>query len=355
LVYAWKGNLLAAPFSLTEMAVTGPAVTMIEGVANRRWASLQAVLSDTGTLAWVPAPSGNRQLFWVDRAGKESPLELPPSPYDLLALSPKGDRILIERRENSHLKSIWDYDMGSLRWTRVASGEWENTAGVWSPDQSEIAISAVLRGEQYENLYVTAVDSPAPERVSPSPGFQFPQCWSAHAGLIYTGTESTTLYNQQVLELTVEPGRKPVSLVGGKVNSTAGSASPDGRWLAYASDITGRDEVFVRPLIAAGAPLQITSGGGRAPLWSPAGGELFYRVGDTMWSVAMRDGKPSAARKLFSGSYTPASAWNRRYSVTRDGQRFLMMRDIADTEDFRRIHVVENWSVELARMVPSRR
>jgi serine/threonine-protein kinase len=155
--------------------------------------------------------------------------------------------------------------------------------------------------------------------------------------------------------VALKPGQTPTDLVVTKGNDMGGSVSPDGKWLAYSSDLSGREDIYVKPIAVTGSPVQISDGGGTAPLWSPKGGEVFYRIHGEMWSVVIKDGKPGASRKLFAGAYTKSTAWNRRYSVSPDGTRFLLMRDVTDPDDYRRIHVVVNWSSELARMIPGGR
>jgi len=351
LVYSWRGDIQVAPFSLSQMAVTGAGVPVIQGVATRRWAGVQAVISDTGTLAWVPSPQYNRQLCWVDRQGRATLLELPPSRYDLLALSPKGAQILLSRAEPGRTTAIWDYNLTNRNWTRLVSGYWENSAAAWSPDESQAVVSAALNGEKFENLYLTPIDPPRPERIAASPNPQFVQSWSATAGVLYTEAESSGT-QKDIRSLSLQPVGAPSPLVTTPGNDGYASVSPDGHWLVYSSDVSGKSEVYLEPYPPSGVPQRLSTEGGTAPLWSPAGGEIFFRKGDAMWSIPWRGGKAERPQKLFSSAFTAATPWNRRYAVTPDGQRFLMIRDMPDAEDLRRIHVVVNWSAEVSRLVP---
>jgi hypothetical protein len=132
--------------------------------------------------------------------------------------------------------------------------------------------------------------------------------------------------------------------------------SPDGRWLAFVSDETGRDEVYVQPYPGPGRKRLISSAGGREPLWSPTGEELFYRDGLAMMAVRVRTDPDFSAenpKKLFEGAYgsEPISA-HAAYDVARDGQRFLMVKDLGRYERAEKLQLVLNWFDELTRLVP---
>jgi eukaryotic-like serine/threonine-protein kinase len=139
----------------------------------------------------------------------------------------------------------------------------------------------------------------------------------------------------------------------------AAQFSPDGRWLAYVSNESGRNEIYVQPYPGPGGKWQISTEGGTEPLWNPNGRELFYRSGDMMMAAAITTqprfsaGKPKV---LFAGQFepSPSPVPNANYDVSPDGQRFLMVkpggRDQAPTQ----INVVPNWFDELKRKVPTR-
>ena len=142
-------------------------------------------------------------------------------------------------------------------------------------------------------------------------------------------------------------------------NETTGRLSPDGRWLAYLSDESGRYEVYVRPFPGPGPQYQISTEGGQELVWSPKGNELFYRVGaqrDKMMVVDVQTqstfsaGKP---RLLFEASYYTGGQTGAEYSVAPDGQHFLMMKaKDAQAAALSQINVVQNWFEELKQKVP---
>ena len=133
--------------------------------------------------------------------------------------------------------------------------------------------------------------------------------------------------------------------------------SPDGRWLAYVSDESGRYEIYVQPYPGPNGKWQISTGGGTEPRWNPKGRELFYRSGNKMMAVDIATqpsftvGKP---RILFEGQYQPTPTTSPNYDVSPDGQRFLMLKPSAAAEAApTQINVVLNWFEELKQKVPT--
>ena len=136
--------------------------------------------------------------------------------------------------------------------------------------------------------------------------------------------------------------------------------SPNGRWLAYGSDESGRQEVYVRPFAGPGGKTQISTEGGVEPVWARNGRELFYRNGDKMMVAAVETEPVFAAAKpklLFEGHYEADIMFNleRGYDVSPDGQRFLMMKGTEQESDATQLNVVLNWADELRRLVPARK
>ena len=157
------------------------------------------------------------------------------------------------------------------------------------------------------------------------------------------------------------PGSRQISKVQPFLRTpfteSAARFSPDGRWLAYISDESGRSEIYVQPYPGPGGKWQISTEGGKEPVWNPNGRELFYRSGDKMMAVDITTqpgfaaGKP---RMLFEGQYQPTPATIPNYDVTPDGQRFLMLKPVEQAQAApTQINVVLNWFEELKRRVPT--
>ena len=136
---------------------------------------------------------------------------------------------------------------------------------------------------------------------------------------------------------------------------TAPKFSPDGKWLVYTSDESGRREIYVRPYPGPGGKWQISNDGGQEPVWNPQGGELFYRSGSKIMAVTVDTDSGFAAgtpQMLFEGPYLPTNASFPFYDVSPDGNRFLMLDPVLSQGGATQIHVVLNWFEELRRLVP---
>ena len=265
LVHWWDGSLFAVPFSLADMRALGPGVPVLAGVAPQRWRGGQASISSKGDLVYLPAPLGDRTLVWVDRSGKQTPLEVPPARYTILSLSRSGKQLLLQRTDTAHA-GIWLYDTTERSWAKLAAGNWTNSSAVWSPDEQAVAFTATLQGENFENLYIQKLNAAgSPERIAPSPRGQFATAWSDNAGLIFTESdrEGTHL---DVYRMPKATGGKAEALVKSTADDAHGTISPDGLWAAWASNISGQWEVYARLLSSSAAPIRLSRDGGTAPL-----------------------------------------------------------------------------------------
>ena len=184
---------------------------------------------------------------------------------------------------------------------------------------------------------------------------QAPMSWSPDGQLLaFIEVNPTTGYDIWVLRLS---DRKAQPFLRTPFNEAAPRFSPDGRWLAYISDESGRYEIYVQPYPGPGGKWQISTEGGTEPVWNRNGRELFYRSGDKMMAVDIATqpgfaaGKP---RMLFEGPYVPTPATSPNYDVSPDGQRFLMLKPSEQAQAApTQINVVLNWFEELKQKVPT--
>jgi serine/threonine-protein kinase len=150
--------------------------------------------------------------------------------------------------------------------------------------------------------------------------------------------------------------RKAQPFLRTQFNESAPRFSPDGHWLAYVSDESGRYEIYVQPYPGPSGKWQISTDGGVEPAWNSSGRELFYRQGDKMLAVDISTqsgfsaGKP---RVLFQGPYEPSPGSNPNYDVSPDGKRFLMLKQVEQDQPATQINVVLNWFEDLKRRVPT--
>ena len=355
LLYAQGGTLMAAPFDLQRLELTGAAVPVVEGVLQSAISgAAQYSLSATGSMAYVPGSiqADKRRLVWVTRNGAEQPIGAPARAYRLPRLSPDGRRIVVAIDEEG--AQTWLYDLSRETLTRLTFGGTVNQAPVWSPDGKRVAFQSNREGPL--NVFSQLADgSGGLERLTTSEYSPAPHSWSSDGQLLaYIDVTPATGWDIWVLRLS---DHKAQPFLQTEFNESAPRFSPDGHWMAYTSDESGHSEVYVQPYPGPGGKWQISADGGMEPMWNPNGRELFYRSGRKMMAVEVASQPGFAAGKprvLFEGDYLPTPLQFPNYDVSPDGQRFLMLKPseqeaVAPTQ----INVVLNWFEELKRRVPT--
>jgi len=344
-------RFLTVPFDLDTLSATGlPTVIPFLDDANGNIA-----VGADGTLAYLrqlDSDRGLRTLTWVNRDGSEEALALEPDRFRVPRISPDGRRIAVERGAGAE-QDVWVHDLDRGTFSPLTREPGVDRAPLWTPDGDDIVFTSSRDGGAI-NLYQRSADGTGPAtRLATSDNAQFPYAWSPNGqDLIFveqTQGADTTL-NIHLLPMVADP--RPRALVEGPFQSSNPAISPDGQWLAYRSNESGRDEIYAERFPELGDRVQISTDGGQAPLWSSDGQELFYRDGDAMMRVAIDTGPPLGAglpERLFDGSYLNDAS--RNYDVTSDGTRFLMIRDTASAPQFN-FHVVLNWLEEIKASVP---
>jgi serine/threonine-protein kinase len=299
-------------------------------------------------------------LVWVDRQGREAPIKAPPRAYTYPRLSPDGARVAFNDGMD-----IWIWDVARETLTRFTFDPGMNQYPVWTPDGRRLLFRSGRSGPP--NLFSQAADGTgAVERLTESPNEQAPYSVSPDGNrLVFR--EDVRATGQDLKVLTLQGDRRAEPLVQTAFNERNAEISPDGRWLAYQSNESGQEEIYVRPFPDANSGRwQISTSGGRVPLWARSGKELFYVAPDgavlgvrveVAGGASFRAGTPA---KLVEGRYYTGSAAGtpgRTYDVSLDGQRFLMIKvavsiDAASVP--REIVVAQNWFEELKRLVPTK-
>ena len=340
LVYALAGTLLAVPFDLVRLEVTGGPVPILEGVMRStvNTGAAHFSVSDTGSLVFVAGISVAQSTFvWVDRQGGAEALPAPPRPYSRPRLSPDGQRVAVDIEGD-----IWVYDIPRGTLTRLTF-DGSNSTPAWTPDGKRLAFSSTRAGPA--SLFWKLADgSGEAERLTTSEGQgHHIESFSPDGKVLAFHAHHT---GQDIWVLPLEGERKPRPFLQTPAEEWGSEFSPDGRWLAYMSNESGRNEIYVQPFPGPAGKFQISTEGGSFPVWA-RNGELFYRNGDKMMAVDITT-SPSFtagnARLLFEGQY-------QSYDVTADAERFLMIRE--GEQGATRLNVVLNWFEELKRLVPT--
>jgi serine/threonine-protein kinase len=362
LVYAQGGSLMAVSFDPKQLAITGAAVPVVENVLQfPSSGAAQYSISATGSLAYVPGgvQANSWHLVRVDRKGVEQALPAPAHAYRNPRFSPDGRRVAVTIEESG--SQTWLYDVARETLTRVTFQGNINLMGAWTPDGKRIGFQSSRDG--VPNVFWQLADgSSGLERLTTSEYAQFPSSWSKDGQLMaFIEITPATGYDIWVMRMG-DPAagsgqvRKAQLFLQTPFNESAPQFSPDGRWLAYISDESGRFEIYVQPYPGSGGKWQISTEGGTEPAWNPNGRELFYRSGEKMMATdittqpSFSAGKP---RVLFEGQYIPTPGTAPNYDVSPDGQHFLMLKSSGSEQvGPTQINVVLNWFEELKRRVP---
>jgi hypothetical protein len=348
------GDLMARPLDLDAGAFAGePFQVPFDDSDSLRPVVNQSIRGATN--AFIRRPDGGvlRTLTWVDRAGNEEPLPLEPAEYRVARLSPDGRRIALDRGRPNE-RDLWVFDLERDTLSPLFLGPGDDESPVWTPDGRQIVFTSGPDDEA--NLHLRAADGTGPvERLSVSGDFQWPQSWSpdgrtlVFSRRVRTGPAAAQTLDTMMMRLDADRAVAPLLVTDFTESNPA--VSPDGGWLAYRSDESGRNEVYVQRFPEMGGRVQISTAGGTSPLWSSDGTELYYRQGAAMMAVGV-DGTGDAfsagpPERLFEGRYL--DDLTRNYDIGPDG-RFLMIKQAGT---LRRIHVVVNWMEELRPFLES--
>jgi eukaryotic-like serine/threonine-protein kinase len=352
LVYAQAGTLMAAPFDAQKLAVTRAAVPVLEGVLQSPvTGAAQYTISLTGTLAYVPGSATVQcKLVWVSRKGVEQPLPAPTHAYLDPRVSPDGRTIAVGTAEEDGLQ-IALFDLGRETLSRLTF-QGHNRVPVWTPDGKHVAFWSDASGGPANLFWQRADGSGGREQLRNSNKLDVPFSFSADGQLLsFVEVNPATGDDTWVLRMS---DRKAQLFLA---SADAPTFSPDGHWLAYVSEESGRREVYVQPYPGPGGKYQISTDGGTEPVWNRNGRELFYRDADTMMAVdidthpAFAAGKP---HQLFEGNYVLDYFPGPFYDVSSDGQRLLMLKPVEQSQVApSQIDVVLNWFEELKQKVPT--
>jgi len=344
LLYYQGGAAWAVPFSSDKVQIVGNAFQVDTGIDEENYIA-QVTASRDNVLAFAPGLPGNsaRNLFLVDRKGQEKRLDLPPKDYIDPAFSPDGKRIAVIIRSLQQLEII-DRERSAV--TSLAANH-SNFAPVWLPDGKSLLLDISRtylssNPSDQSGIYQLSVDGASePQLLRTTPQISHVTSVGGDRAAVMVSDPTT---NTDIWLLGL---RQPYEMRPFKQTTAVerqGSLSPDGRWIAYASNESGRSEVYVEPVPGPGGRRQISPEGGNQPRWVRNGREITYRNGTKMMSVPVQIQPTFQAGKaavLFDRKFDPGAAVS-GYDVSPDGQTFVMTRSEHDNPT--QIRVVMNWS-----------
>jgi serine/threonine-protein kinase len=374
LVYAAAGTLRAVRFDLDRLETVGTPVPVVPQVFTTNTGGADFDVARNGTLVYLPADvaTAARTLVWLDRQSREDAIKAPPRAYVAPRIAPDGTRIALDIRDQE--SDIWVWDLARETLSRLTFGPTLDRYPVWTPDSRRVIFASDRAGPS--NVYWQAADNTRTiERLTESPSVQYPR------GISPDGTRLIFEEHRpsaDLLALTLDKDRRAEPLVQSQMyDEQNGEISPDGRWLAYQSNESGQNEIYVRPYPDVNSGRwQVSTTGGTQPLWARSGEELFYVAPDGgLMRVAIERGparpqsggqalqnnggqawRAGTPAKLFDNTY----AWaipgysGRAYDISADGRRFLAIKPVAEQSGApTNLIVVQNWFEELRRLAPA--
>jgi len=366
LVYVSKATLFAVPFNLSRLEVTGSPAPVVQNVFwNPTEGAAQFTFSSTGVLTYLRGGPevAKYTIVSVDRRGGTTKLLDEAGAYGNPRLSPDGKRLSLTVLRDGNF-DIWVYDLERGVPTRLTFDDAPDTEQVWSPDGRFIVFSSGRAGA--DNIYRKRADgSGEEERLTKSDDPMWANSWSKDGqSLVIAGMGPNGNFDVSMLTLA---DKKLQPLLSTTFREADPNISPDGRWLAYTSNESGRLEVYVRPYPAGAGRWQVSDNGGGFPRWAGGGRELFYRVDDGVMAAtiegvgdSIRTGKPT---RLFTGAFrggvSGVSIGGNTfadYDVSADGQHFVMF-PASDSESTNRgiVTLVTPWFDDLKQTFTSAR
>ena len=369
LVYARRNTLLAVPFNVATLAVTGGEVSLVEDLARAPQnpigltGAAHFATASKGALVYVPAdaldtaPRRRRILIWVDRQRREHPIQIEPRAYLYPRLSPDATRVALDIRDQQN--DIWILDLARPALRRLTFGPATEAYAIWTPNGQAVIFSSgqsPFEEAGPRNLFRQAPDTAGtPEQLTEGAVAHLPYAVTPDgAGLIFgeqkvnrgslpsIADRDLATFADRTGDLMLLPlmgQRRAQSLFQTEPREMNAEISPDGQWLAYQSNKSGQEEIYIRtfPNVAT-TELQVSTSGGTQPLWAPDGRELFYVSMGTLMRVPLTTTgstvKPGTRVKALEGPYFYGGFESgRTYDVSPDGRRFLMIKEIGGVDE----------------------
>jgi Tol biopolymer transport system component len=354
LLFVRQQTLLGVPFDISEGVPIGEPTELVDGVISVAGGFAGYELSQTGHLVYLrtETPLNRARLVFVDRNGRtEAVLDAQQPGYLQPAFSPDGRRLAFGYDDQGPTVQLSTYDLTERRRRPlVFESAFTSVWPVWSPDGQWVAFTSDRSGA-WNVFRADAGGSGKVEQLTADPkGRQAPTSWSVDSVL---AIEQGPIGAKDILTLSLGDNPKLEPLLVNEFNERGGKFSPNGRWLAFTSNRSGQDEIWVKAFPGDAPPVPVSIGGGKEPVWSRDGRELFYRNGRRLMRVpvetepSFRAGQPSL---LFEGNYTYGYLdWSFNYDVAPDGSRFVMVEEGPATK----AAFLLNWTEELKRIVPA--
>jgi eukaryotic-like serine/threonine-protein kinase len=351
LLFGRGSAIMAVAFDEERLEVRGDPVVVVEGVSGDPLSGhLNFRLSGNGRLVYLPErATADRLLTWVDRSGRQAPLDIGPRSFENPRVSPDGKQAAFVVRDGGR-RDIWVHDIGSGRLARLTENG-DNFSPRWLPDGSGLVYSrddglaSLVVRQRFSGAALDTLGSSTEDELWPS-------------AIDRDGRVLVTVWpptSRSYIAQLIAGSHAPQVLLKTPGEPRFGRLSPDGRWLAYAESVSGRPQVFIQGYPEAGLRRQISVGGGLRPEWRRDGKELFFRYRNQMFGVPIETasglqwGRPQL---LFEFDPLSLTLTTGDFDVAPDG-RFLVIKPAAAEVEVRPLHVIVNWHNELRSKVPT--
>jgi serine/threonine protein kinase/Tol biopolymer transport system component len=366
LLYLHDRTMFAAAFDVGRLELTGKPVPVLQQVTSSSAAgSGQLAVSENGTVVYLESADASEEaapLVWIDRDGQTSPLRSTPAEWGNPRFSPDGTRLALDITPSGGRPAVWIYDWTRDQLTRLTSGDGADVSPVWTPDGRRI-VFASTRGNGVPNLYWQRVDGTGNvQRLTDSNRTHIAASFHK-SGKFLAFSEASSPSNLMVLPIDGDEasGWKPGTPTVFQKDALGPMFSPDGRWIAYSTNETGRAEVFVRRFASAGAKWPVSTNGGRLPRWSQARHELLFTdpsfhimaAGYAVEGNSLRVDKPH----LWSPARFRVLSTRQDYDLHPDGNRVVsagLQQNPVGTEP-NHVSMILNFFDELRRIAPASR
>ncbi len=355
LLFMRQGVLTAQPFDAGRLKLTGDPVslddepTSILDPARSFTAGRPTSPSRSGSLAYFSAPSTNTTAVWLDATGKMTgTLSLPPGHYETATISPDGTHAVLVRSISPSESTLWLVDLVRGSAAPLSSGRGRNDEPTWSPDSARVVFTSDRDGPQ--DFFVKTIGDPAPEQplFRSEMLFKGPHAWSPDGRwIVLTQLDPDTAQDIWLLPASGHGELEPY--LRGPLRDDAGPLSPDGRWLGYTSEDTGRFELYVQSFPTPGHKVQVSAHGASLAWWTPDGRQILYLDDNfsSLWRVDVEPG-PQPGTTLRVGTplqfvnLPPNLLW---LDAMPDRQRFLAI--LPERAGPGAMTIVQNWRAAL--------
>ncbi|HUK64166.1 MAG TPA: hypothetical protein VLV15_12555, partial [Dongiaceae bacterium] len=342
-------TLVAQRFDPATRRLSGDPMPLREAVAGTNFSgSAGFSVSDDGVLAYATYKTTRTRVVWTDLEGRETQrLSFPPAPYGSVGLSPDDHRAVFQVWDDSHMASLWIGDLERGTATRFSEEPQMCENARWSPDGTRIAYFISQLGPQTIVVRPTDGSGPARTYLADDPVFKDLCGWTSDGkGLVVARQDPATRFDLWVVP--VDGGGKPWKYLATPFNESGASMSPDGRWMSYLSDESGRNEIYVQSYPTPGSRYQVTTMGGLGAGWSRAGDVLLWgEEGSLLGTIMAADVLPGVSFRL-----GPPRPWARlprdqvSFDVAHAQKRLLVLLPEGRPQP-NSITVVVNWPAAL--------